>query len=64
MLRHVILAGWPESRKECHLLVLDYWNYRDELTFDHGSILKGNKTQSFLALQINWYPIPLIYQKR
>jgi len=43
MLSHVILAGWPESRKECPFFVLDFWNYRDELTFAHGLILKGNK---------------------
>ena len=41
--RQVILAGWPECRKECLPFVLNFWNYRDELTFAHGLILKGNK---------------------
>jgi hypothetical protein len=44
MLRHVILAGWPETRKKCPPpLLLNYWNYRDELTFAYGLILNGNK---------------------
>jgi hypothetical protein len=41
--RQVILAGWPDYRKDCLPFVLNFWNYRDELTFPHDLILKGNK---------------------
>lgn len=41
--RQVILSGWPDYRKECLPFVLNFWNYRDELTFAHDLILKGNK---------------------
>lgn len=43
MLKQIILAGWPECRKSCPPLVLDYWNHRDELTYTNGLILKGTK---------------------
>ena len=41
--RQVILAGWPDSRKEYLPFVLNFWNYRHELIFAHGLILRGNK---------------------
>ena len=41
-LQNVILSGWPESRKECPLSIIDYWNQRDELTIIHDLILKGS----------------------
>lgn len=42
-LKQVIRSGWPETRKQCHPLVSDYWNHRDEITEADGILLKGEK---------------------
>ena len=42
-LKTVIMQGWPESRKQCKTEVIDFWNYRDELSYVDGLILKSNK---------------------
>lgn len=31
-LKKVIWWGWPETRKECHPLISEYWNHHDEIT--------------------------------
>ena len=35
-LQNVILKGWPETRSDCDQLILEYWNHRDELSFEKG----------------------------
>ena len=42
-LKSVILSGWPNLRKDCPRDVLDFWNYRDELTIMNEMIFKGEK---------------------
>ena len=42
-LKQVILKGWPEERHLCPEQVLDYWNFRDELTVVDSLMLKGQK---------------------
>lgn len=32
LLMKTVMDGWPDSRKDCHPLLLDYWNYRDEVS--------------------------------
>ena len=39
----VIMKGWPNIRKSCPLPVQEYWNFRDELSFHDGLILKGHR---------------------
>ena len=42
-LAKVIHQGWPVSRSLCPPLLLDFWNYRDELSIEDGIILKGTR---------------------
>ena len=42
-LQNVILKGWPETRSDCDQLILEYWNHRDELSFEKGLIFRGQK---------------------
>lgn len=42
-LKSAILDGWPNSRKQCPSELHEYWNFRDELTFIDGVILKGHR---------------------
>ena len=42
-LKQTVLDGWPDTRSDCHKLLLDFWNYRDEITFIDGILLKGTK---------------------
>ena len=43
LLRKTILDGWPDNRKDCPASICDFWNYRDELTYVDGMILKGQR---------------------
>ena len=43
LLTKAIKDGWPDDRSECPKQLLDFWNYRDELTEVNGIILKGSK---------------------
>lgn len=42
-LKQTIICGWPESRAECDPTVLEYWNHRDELSFEDDLIFRGQK---------------------
>ena len=42
-LKQVIRSGWPETRKQCHPQISEYWNHRDEITEADGILLKGEK---------------------
>ncbi|XP_053388481.1 uncharacterized protein K02A2.6-like [Mercenaria mercenaria] len=42
-LKQVIIEGWPDERNHCKSELLDFWNYRDELTVMDGIIMKGHK---------------------
>ena len=33
-----VVDGWPDSRKDCDPLILDYWNFRDEVSVENGLI--------------------------
>ena len=39
-----ISNGWPTLRKQTHPILHDYWNYRDELSIDNGSLTKNKKS--------------------
>ena len=38
-----VMNGWPESRKYCHQLPLDYWTYREEGSARNGLLFKGHR---------------------
>ena len=42
-LKQTLLDGWPDTSSDCHKQLLDFWNYRDEITFTDGILLKGTK---------------------
>jgi len=41
LLMKTVMDGWQDSRKDCHPLLLDYWNYRDEVSAENGLLFKG-----------------------
>uniref|UniRef100_A0A8C2HNG3 Gypsy retrotransposon integrase-like protein 1 n=1 Tax=Cyprinus carpio TaxID=7962 RepID=A0A8C2HNG3_CYPCA len=42
-LKGVIQRGWPEEKRKCPVSVSEFWNHRDELSYLHGIIFKGEK---------------------
>ncbi|KAK3538868.1 hypothetical protein QTP86_018772 [Hemibagrus guttatus] len=38
-----IQDGWPEERRKCLMSVSEFWNHRNELSYLHGMIFKGDK---------------------
>ncbi|KAK3527067.1 hypothetical protein QTP86_008648 [Hemibagrus guttatus] len=42
-LKEAIQEGWPEERRKCLMSVSEFWNHRDELSYLHGMIFKGDK---------------------
>lgn len=43
LLRQTVHAGWPKNRKKCPATLLDFWNFRDEISHYDGIIFKGDK---------------------
>ncbi|XP_014678509.1 PREDICTED: uncharacterized protein K02A2.6-like [Priapulus caudatus] len=43
LLMVTILSGWPNDRVTCPSQILEYWNYRDELSVIDGIIFKGSR---------------------
>ena len=39
---HEVYHGWPKVHSDCHPLLLDYWNFRDEIHLEDGLLFKGN----------------------
>ena len=40
-LSETVLKGWPEYRSECPEPIIQYWNYRDEISIVDGIVMKG-----------------------
>ena len=51
LLKHTILNGWPECRKDCLPQISEFWNYRDELSVMDDILLKGEKVLIPLSLR-------------
>ena len=43
LLMRAVAEGWPDSKKDCHPLITDYWNYRDEISAENGLLFKGHR---------------------
>ena len=43
LLMGVVANGWPESRRDCHPLLADYWTYREEIGAENGLLFKGHR---------------------
>ncbi|CAI5671962.1 unnamed protein product [Oreochromis niloticus] len=53
LLKQTVHDGWPEDRKKCPKTLLDFWNFRDEISHFHGIIFKGDKIIVPTALRNN-----------
>jgi hypothetical protein len=42
-LSDIIESGWPNEQRQKPSIILQYWNYRDELVVNNGIILKGQR---------------------
>ena len=40
-LKDIILNGWPEIKQDIDPSIMSIWNYRDELSYLDGLLLKG-----------------------
>ena len=40
---HEVYHGWPQVHTDCHPLLLDYWNFRDEISLEDGLLFKGHR---------------------
>ena len=43
LLMHEVYHGWPKMCSDCHPLLLDYWNFRDEISLEEGLLFKGHR---------------------
>ncbi|XP_041867384.1 uncharacterized protein K02A2.6-like [Melanotaenia boesemani] len=43
ILKQTVQSGWPEDRNKCPAALLDFWNFRDELSQYDGILFKGDK---------------------
>ena len=39
----MVANGWPELKKDCHPLLVDYWSYREEISAENGLLFKGHR---------------------
>ena len=42
-LKEIILKGWPEIKQDIDPSIMTFWNYRDELSYLDGLLLKGER---------------------
>ena len=42
-LMQVVENRWPESKKDCHPRLVDYWSYREEISAENGLLFKGHR---------------------
>ena len=40
---HEVYHGWPKVCSDCHPLLLDDWNFRDEISLEDGLLFKGHR---------------------
>ena len=43
LLMHEVYHGWPKVPNDCHPLLLDYWNFRDEISLGDGLLFKEHR---------------------
>lgn len=61
ILKDTVLRGWPENKKEINPRITHYWNFRDEISYFEGLMLKGEKVIIPKSMQKN--VIEQIHQK-
>lgn len=50
-LKNTVLIGWPVDRSSVPLNILQYWNYRDEITAIDGLLYKGQRLMVPISLK-------------
>lgn len=50
-LKNTVLIGWPVDRSSVPLNILQYWNYRDEITAIDGILYKGQRLMVPISLK-------------
>ena len=50
-LKNNVLVGWPVERSSVPLNIIQYWNYRDEITAIDGLLYKGQRLMVPVSLQ-------------
>ena len=50
-LKNTVLVGWPIERSSVPLNIIQYWNYRDEITAIDGLLYKGQRLMVPVSLQ-------------
>ena len=45
ILKDTISRGWPENKRQINPRITQYWNFRDEISYYDGLLLKGEKGQ-------------------
>ena len=43
LLMQVVAIGWPELKKDCHQLLVDYWTYIEDISAENGLLFKGHR---------------------
>lgn len=43
LLMLAVTNGWPDTRKDCQPLLMDYWTYREEISAENGLLFKGHR---------------------
>ena len=43
LLMQMVVNGWPELKKDCYPLLVDYWTYREEISAENGLLFKGHR---------------------
>lgn len=61
ILKDTVLRGWPENKKQLNSRIMHYWNFRDEISYIDGLMLKGEKVIIPKSMQKN--VIEQIHQK-
>ena len=43
ILKDTVSRGWPENKRQINPRITQYWNFRDEISYFDGLLLKGEK---------------------
>ena len=43
LLMQSVMNGWPESGRDCHPCLLDYWTYREKINTENSLLFKGHR---------------------
>lgn len=53
ILKDTVSLGWPENKKQLNTRIMHHWNFRDEISYIDGLMLKGEKVIIPKSIQKN-----------